>query len=80
MLLASPGDASMSFPVSKSIAAPKQVISFAKIMKIINMKIFKKAEKSYPQGLKFMEKPKNHDYGKIIKNLISLGGILGVGL
>ena len=56
MLFAWPGDASMSLPGSKSIAAPKQVIGFTKMKIIKNMKIFKKAQKTYSQGSKFIEK------------------------
>ncbi len=59
------GDASVEPPgFEKHAAAPKQGIGFAN-ENHKKHENHQKAEKSYPQGLKFMEKHKNHDYGKI---------------
>ena len=55
MLFAPPGDASVEPPgFEKHAAAPKQVIGFTN--ENHKHENHQKAEKSYPQGLKFMEK------------------------
>ena len=50
--------------IEKHAAAPKQVIAFTN-ENHKKHENHQKVEKSDPQGLKFMERHKNHDYGKI---------------